>query len=801
MPGADIVVGGSSVTVVPTDIVLAALAVGLVARIVRSRHYPRGAVALTACAGALAALIVLTGAANGTTALITSVKLVELATLLVASVVLVERVEHLWIVVVVLVGVNAVAVVWGVVGWAQNPGSRQASFLGEHEFAALSTASLVVGLAALHAGHRLGRLPLFAGIVGALGITLGAALASLLGLYIAGAVLVSLAAARSALRLRPVVVTVLVALSVTAGTYALRGSDFGFLTMAGAGQECPARPVRRQLESTADLLVHRRPRLPRASDPRDGLVGRAAAVGVRPLLPTLEPGFPTSRRGTSRGRTARSFPSRRTTRCCTSSASSELRRCSPSQLQVSATRRALGGTGRARTATRSPATFRPAGSHRSGARWPVRHCSEGRRWPRSSGSRSALSRAVAVIAARAMGGNAVVGGGSDVERPSLSVVHAIARLNVGGAALNLLGLAAEQRRRGHDVVVVAGTLAKGEASMEYVATELGVPVLHVPALQRELSVQPDLAAIRALRRIITTRRPDILHTHTAKAGATGRIGALLSGRARPRGTVHTFHGHVLRGYFGPYRERVFVRVEWLLARMTGAVVTVSDEVRDDLVALGVAPRDKIAVIPYGFDLSQLGRPGPAERDRGRAEIGIGPDAFVVGWVGRLTPIKRPEDLIRTLAQLVENGVDAALVAIGDGPDRPAVEALAARLGVAERCHLVGYQQHMSHWYGLFDAFVLTSENEGTPVAAIEALASGCPVVATDAGGTATVVRNGETGYIVPIGDTAALASHLTDLALRPELARELGSRGAVDVRERFAMAQMVDRIDELYARC
>jgi glycosyltransferase involved in cell wall biosynthesis len=381
-----------------------------------------------------------------------------------------------------------------------------------------------------------------------------------------------------------------------------------------------------------------------------------------------------------------------------------------------------------------------------------------------------------------------------------SIVHAIARLNVGGAALNLLGLAAEQRRRGHDVVVAAGTLARGEASMEYVATELGVPVLHVPALQRELSVQPDLAAIRSLRRIIASRRPDILHTHTAKAGATGRIAAALSGRATPSATVHTFHGHVLRGYFGPYRERLFIRVEWLLARMTDAVVTVSDEVRNDLVALGVAPREKIVVIPYGFDLSSLVRPEQADRSRARAELGLGQDTFVLGWVGRLTPIKRPEDLIRTLAHLVQSGIDAALVVIGDGPDRPGVEELAARLGVADRCHFVGYQQEMSHWYGLFDAFALTSENEGTPVAAIEALASGCPVVATDAGGTATVVRNGETGYIVPIGDTVALAAHLTELAHHPELARELGTRGAADVRERFAMGQMADRMDNLYAR-
>ena len=254
---------------------------------------------------------------------------------------------------------------------------------------------------------------------------------------------------------------------------------------------------------------------------------------------------------------------------------------------------------------------------------------------------------------------------------ALSIVHAIARLNVGGAALNVLGLAAEQRRRGHDVVVVAGTLPTGEASMEYVAAELGVPVLHVSALQRvDTWVQPDLTAIHALRRIITTRRPDILHTHTAKAGATGRI-ASISGRARPRGTVHTFHGHVLRGYFGPVREHLFIRVEWLLARMTGAVVTVSEEVRDDLVELGVAPRGKIWVIPYGFDLSRLGRPEQEARDRARSELGLRPETFVVGWVGRLTPIKRPEDLIRTLARLVESGVDAALVAIeGTGPTVP-----------------------------------------------------------------------------------------------------------------------------------
>ena len=185
---------------------------------------------------------------------------------------------------------------------------------------------------------------------------------------------------------------------------------------------------------------------------------------------------------------------------------------------------------------------------------------------------------------------------------SLSIIHVIARLNVGGAALHVLQLAHEQARRGHDVVVVAGTLAPGEESMEYVADELGVQLVKLPVLQRELSPRADSAAIVALRRLIRERRPDVLHTHTAKAGATGRLAALTAGSARPRAVVHTYHGHVLSGYFSRRWERVFRLIERALALTTGTLVAVSDEVRDDLVGFGVAPARRFAVVPYGFDL-------------------------------------------------------------------------------------------------------------------------------------------------------------------------------------------------------
>lgn len=382
----------------------------------------------------------------------------------------------------------------------------------------------------------------------------------------------------------------------------------------------------------------------------------------------------------------------------------------------------------------------------------------------------------------------------------LSIVHAIARLNVGGAALHVLELAAEQRRRGHEAVVVAGTLAEGEESMEYVADDLGVPVVHLPALQRELSARADATAVRELRRTVRRRRPDVLHTHTAKAGTTGRIAARLAGAGAPRATVHTFHGHVLRGYFDPHRERLFIRVERLLARRTGALIAVSDEVRDDLVALGVATSERIEVIPYGFDLSRLHRAEGAELAALRSELELGDEQFVIGFAGRLTPIKRPHDLVRTLAELRESNVDAALVVLGDGPDRPSVESLARELGVAESCRFLGFRRDVARWYGAFDAFLLTSENEGTPVVAIEALAAECPVVATEAGGTATVVRDGETGYLTAIGDTTGLAGRLGKLAREPARAREMGRAGSADVRSRFATEQMADAVEALYRR-
>jgi glycosyltransferase involved in cell wall biosynthesis len=341
------------------------------------------------------------------------------------------------------------------------------------------------------------------------------------------------------------------------------------------------------------------------------------------------------------------------------------------------------------------------------------------------------------------------------------------------------------------VLVVSGTIPAGEASMEHVAGDLGVPHLHLPALQRELSVRRDAAAAEALRSLLGSRRPDVLHTHTAKAGATGRIAAVLRGRSRPA-LIHTYHGHVLSGYFGSRRERAYRLVERALAHVTDTLIAVSEEVRDELVSFGVAPREKFAVVPYGFDLdARVGEPG--DRDRIRAEYDL-ERSFVVGWAGRLTAVKRPLDLVRVLARVD----DAVLVLLGDGELRPDVEETARALGVEDRVRLLGYVDGIGPWYRAFDAFLLTSVNEGTPVVAIEALAAGVPVVATSAGGTGTVVDDEETGVLVPVGDVDALATALERLRDDVDLRRAFGEAGRSRMRERFSVGRMVDAVDHVY---
>ena len=383
-------------------------------------------------------------------------------------------------------------------------------------------------------------------------------------------------------------------------------------------------------------------------------------------------------------------------------------------------------------------------------------------------------------------------------REPVRIMRVIARLNMGGPALHVSYLAAGLVEQGYETTLVSGTLARGESSMAFVADGLGVRVLPLAELGREISPIRDIIAATKLARLIRQERPQILHTHTAKAGTIGRLAALLAGPARPAVVVHTFHGHVLRGYFDPVRTAAFRLLEKGLARVSTALIAVSPEVRDDLVRMGVAPASKFVVIRLGIELEQRVHAQPGLREESRRQLGVTPDRFLVGWVGRMTGVKRVDDVLLGFARLREQGIDAVLCLIGDGPDREGMELRAHELGVIRHCLFLGYQEEVAPYYAAFDAVMLPSANEGTPVSVIESLAAGCPVVATRVGGVPDVVNENEDGFLVEMGDVQALGDRLADLARDPELCRRMGEAGRSRILERYAVDRLIGDVDELY---
>lgn len=380
----------------------------------------------------------------------------------------------------------------------------------------------------------------------------------------------------------------------------------------------------------------------------------------------------------------------------------------------------------------------------------------------------------------------------------VKVLRVIARLNMGGPALHVAYLTAGLAERGYDTTLVAGTLARGEDSMAFVAEGLGIDVVRIDELRRDISPLRDAAAVLKLARLIRRVRPTILHTHTAKAGAVGRLAALLAGGARPPIVVHTFHGHVLRGYFDPVRSAGFRVLERWLAGTSTALVAVSPQVRDDLVALGVAAAEKFAVVRLGIELDERVSATANGRAETRRLLGVADDRFAVGWIGRMTGVKRTDDVLLAFRRLRERGVDACLCLVGDGPDRDHVERRAHDLGVMRETFFLGYQEGVAPFFAAFDAFVLPSVNEGTPVTAIEALAAGRPVVATRVGGVPDVVRDGVDGFLVEAGAVDELAERLERLAGDPGLRERMGAAGRQRVLERYSVARLIDDVDRLY---
>lgn len=386
-----------------------------------------------------------------------------------------------------------------------------------------------------------------------------------------------------------------------------------------------------------------------------------------------------------------------------------------------------------------------------------------------------------------------------MEQP-LRVLRVIARLNIGGPAIQAITLTRLLEPRGYVTRLVRGVEGPEEGSMDDLARRYGVRPTRLGSLRRDPS-PADLAAVLALARILRRDRPAILHTHAAKAGTIGRVAALIAfpgGAGRPR-VVHTFHGHSLTGYFGPRKEKVYRSVERVLARRTDALVAVSPEIRDELAALGVAPAERFTVVPLGFDLAPfLDDSARAERRAAvRAGLGLGTSERVVTLVARLVAIKRVDRFLR-VAGMLASRPDVRFVVVGDGDLRERLHADPAARALGDRLVWAGFRRDMADVYRASDVVVLTSDNEGTPVSLIEAQATALPVVSTDVGGVRTVVLDGETGLLAAPGDEAALAAAVAALLDDPGRAARVAAAGRAHVARTFTVERLVDDLDALY---
>lgn len=377
---------------------------------------------------------------------------------------------------------------------------------------------------------------------------------------------------------------------------------------------------------------------------------------------------------------------------------------------------------------------------------------------------------------------------------AIRVMRVISRMNVGGPSVHVSLLNAGLDRDGYDCLLVTGSEGATEGSLRDLAVSRGLRLAVVPELGREIALRSDLLTLVKLYRLMRRERPQIVHTHLAKAGFTGRIAARLAGVPI---VLHTFHGHVFRGYFSPRKTRLFLLMERLGARLSTRIVTISPRLREEIAGFGVTTADRIAVIPLGFELDAFAAQPRATGDF-RRSLGLPAEATLVGAVGRLVPIKNIPLLLEAAVIVRRRHPAVRVVLVGDGELRADLEARAAALGLADAVTFAGWRRDLPSVYADLDAVVISSDNEGTPASLIEAMATGCPVVATRVGGVPDLVADGETGRLVPPADPDALAGALLALLDEPERTARMAELARKQALERYQAQRLVADVDRLY---
>ena len=392
--------------------------------------------------------------------------------------------------------------------------------------------------------------------------------------------------------------------------------------------------------------------------------------------------------------------------------------------------------------------------------------------------------------------------------PKLKVLQFVNRMNIGGQVSNAL-LLTKYLRPDYDTMLISGLLDKDEASMEYLAQSLEIQPHFVPNMFREIKLKNDYQAYNYVRKIIKEFKPDIVHTHAAKAGAIGRLAA---SKEKVPVIVHTFHGHVFHSYFGPRKTKVFINIERHLAKKSTGIIALSEIQKMELSQeFKICAADKIKVIPLGFDLHVFQENTREKRKKFREKYEVDDFTVAIGIIGRLVPIKNHSFFLQSIDRLLsKTNQKIKVFIIGDGEDRQKIEDLAKRLGIAYSTEhsdhharplvFTSWMKEVDEAKAGLDIIALTSLNEGTPVSLIEASAAGKPIVSTNVGGVANVVRPDVNAYLVEKDDVEGFAHKLQILSEHKELRLKMGLEGIEHAFSKYSHVSLVENVSDFYER-
>jgi glycosyltransferase involved in cell wall biosynthesis len=374
-------------------------------------------------------------------------------------------------------------------------------------------------------------------------------------------------------------------------------------------------------------------------------------------------------------------------------------------------------------------------------------------------------------------------------KPRIKVMQVIARMNVGGPAVIVAEIVRGLDGSKFDQLLVTGFCDQDEADyLETVATD--IKALRIAGLGRSVSPLADAKAFFQLIKIIREYKPDVIHTHTAKAGVLGRLASLLACHRVIR--IHTFHGHLLHGYFSPWKTKLVIYIEKFLAIFTHSLIAIGNKVKDDLLAAGIGNSQKFQVFFPGL-------PEPQEIDRqvARQELGFDKDGIYITFVGRLTQIKRPDRLLAVAAEMQKRNLPANFIIAGEGDlfEKSRDRAIAQGLPV----RFLGWRSDIDTLFAASDIAILTSDNEGIPLTLIQAAQARLPIVATNVGSMADIVLNESNGYLTE-PNPLAIADALEKLVRDPALREYMGASGHVRSHEYFSLERMLVDHSDLYKK-